>query len=103
MPVVRHSRAKASRREAVLQQNGVVTITASVEVDCYAVFVRHLGGIDLRGFERSLGYTALAVSTERRPNDDENQKNIGRGRFFRVLTSFEAVPRAPRCAHPKSQ
>jgi hypothetical protein len=81
----------------------VVSITASVEVDCYAVFVRHLGGIDLQGLERSLCYTALAVSTERRPNDGENQKNIERGRFFRVLTSFEAEPRAPRCAHPKSQ
>jgi hypothetical protein len=103
MPVIRHSRGRASRREGVLRQNGVVAITASVEVDCYAVFVQHLGGVDLRGLERSLGYTASAVSNERRRNNDENQKNIEKGHFFRVLTFSEAEPRAPRCAHPKSQ
>jgi hypothetical protein len=33
----------------------VVAITASVEVNCYAVFVQQLGGVDLRGLERRLG------------------------------------------------
>jgi hypothetical protein len=58
-----------------LQREGVVAITASAEVDCYVVFVQHLGGVDLRGFDHSLVYNAVAVSNERRPNDEGNQKD----------------------------
>jgi hypothetical protein len=50
-----------------------------------AVFVQHLGGMDLRSLEQSLGYTALVVSDERRPNNDGNQKETPKALAFMSL------------------